>query len=835
MTSGLSRKMLNRAWFGKPVYPLLFGLSLWVSLAAYLTLDSLQQSVDDYIDSNQLAMVGGDLIMTTRQQWPEDIQQKVAELPQTDVVYDYQFNAMLYANEQSLLARIKAVTPNYPLYGEATVASNQNLWQAVQPGTVAVEAQVLSGLDLTVGDSVQLGEASFVIADELTAEPDRPLTAFGFGARVLMHADDLPQTQLMGQRSRIGYRIEMALGPSQLENWKNELTILIGSQEINIETAAESDTALANVSANFLVFLKLLVVAVVVLSGVGLFSVMKAFIRGQQNSNAIRRALGEQMRPIKQSYYRLFILMALLSAVVAYGLSVLFLMFSQNYFSQFLPADIDIQIVWQSVIKITVIAVAMTLLVSYQGLRLLALVKPVAVLQQQKIPRNRQTRAWGWSLTVVLAVFLLMVIELDNLWRAVQITGGLIAVLLVFWLLSVLLLKALKWLVNHHWVKHWLSRLAIQNVFRKGNHSVLFFTTLSLAVMVMVMVALLNHSIDRQLISTYPEDAPNMFLLDVQSEQHEKLNDMIKAPVTYYPVVRARIKTVNGVSADVLKEQLGTYDDISRVFNLSYAEDLLDTEYLKSSRDNKQLFTDWDDDVVVPMSILASIADYLQVNIGDEITFNIQGINLTGRISSIRARYERGPNPFFYFIFPPEVLAKAPQIQFATTRVDDQRVVGLQTAIAQTFPGITTLDGAAIARQIKSFVGQLSQLVTLFTGLAVVAGFMVLLTSLLSTSQDRLQDSAYFRLLGMRTRHLYAINVIELSVLGLLAGLVGTLLAMTVSYFMVTEWFNLQFSLPFYTLFLGALMLWFVLAGIALLYGRMVIGRQVMQRIRQMV
>ncbi|KAA3640579.1 MAG: ABC transporter substrate-binding protein [Proteobacteria bacterium] len=835
MSAVLSRKMLNRAWFGQPVYPLLFVLSLWLSLAAYLTLDSLQQSVNDYIDRNQLAMVGGDLILSSGQPWPDAIVQKVNELPDSSVVYDYQFNAMLYANEQSLLVRIKAVTPQYPLYGEATVASGQKLWQAVQPGQVAVEAQVLSGLNLSVGDIVQLGEASFVIADELTAEPDRPLTAFGFGARVLMHADDLPQTKLMGQRSRVGYRIEMAIDQSQLNNWKNELTTLIAHLEINIQTASESDTALSNVSVNFLVFLKLLVVAVVVLSGVGLFSIMKAFIRRQQNSNAIRRALGEQMRPIKQSYYRLFMIMALLVAVVAYGLSELFLSLSGGFFSQFLPADIAIGIAWQSIIKVTVIALAMTWLVSHQSLRLLALVKPVAVLQQQKIPRSGQLRSWGWLSAVVLGVFVLMVIELDSIWRAVQVTGGLLAVLLIFWLLSLLLLKGLKWLVSYHWVKHWLSRLAIQNIFRKGNHSVLFFTTLSLAVMVMMMVALLNHSIDRQLISTYPEDAPNMFLLDVQTDQHQQLNEMIHDPVTYYPVVRARIKDVNGIAAAELKEQLGTYDDITRVFNLSYADELMATEYLKTSRDKQQLFSDWQNDSVVPLSILASIADYLQVDIGDDITFNIQGINLTGRISSVRARYERGPNPFFYFIFPPEVLKNAPQIQFATTRVAEHRVVNLQTQIAQTFPGITTLDGAAIARQVKSFVGQLSQLVTLFTGLAVVAGFMVLLTSLLSTSQDRLQDSAYFRLLGMRTRHLYAINVIELSVLGLMAGLVGTLLAVAVTYFIVTQWFNLPFSVPVVTLLMGGFILWLVLTAIALFYGRIVIGRQVMQRFRQMV
>ncbi len=835
MKNSLSRIMLRRAWFGNWVYPLLFGLSLWVSLAAYLTLDSLQQSVDDYIDSNQKAMVGGDLILQTQQDWPEDISQKLAELNADDLVLDYQFNAMLYGNEQSLLARIKAVTEAYPLYGNVELASNKDLWQQLKPGLVVVEAQVLVGLGLRIGDSLKLGEAEFIIADELITEPDRPLTAFGFGARVLMTVSDLQKTQLMGQRSRVSYRAELALDDAQLAQWQPQLKELIGEREITLTTAAEANTSLSNVSANFLVFLKLLVVAVVILSGVGLLSVMKAFIRRQQNSNAIRRALGEQMAPIKRSYYALFLLMALLASAVAYLISEMVLYFGGDYFAAFLPADIILQITLFSVLKVSFIAVLMTLLVTYQSLRLLAQVKPVAVLQQHKLPRRSPSTSLFWYVGVVVGIYLLIALELNSLWLALQITLGLLVVLLIFWLLSLALLKLLAFMSRRGLIKHWLTRLAMQNIFRKGNHSVLFFTTLSLAVMVMMMINVLNHSIDQQLISTYPEDAPNMFLLDVQSDQHNELGALIKEPVTYYPVVRARIESVNGVATETLKEQLGTYDDITRVFNLSYSDSLMDTEYLKSSIHDKTLFTDFKENKVVSLSILASIAEYLKVDLGDEVTFNIQGIPMTGRVSSIRARYERGPNPFFYFIFQPEVLKNAPQIQFATTKVNAEQVPVLQTEIAKAFPGITTLNGAAIAQQIKTFVAQLTRLVQIFTGLSIVAGLMVLLTSLLSTSQDRLQDSAYFRLLGMRSRDLYAINIIEMWVLGLLAAMVGSVLAFMATYFIVTQWFNLHFSIPLASTLGGLLGLAMILFLVAVLYGRLVIGKQVMSKVRQLV
>ncbi len=268
----------------------------------------------------------------------------------------------------------------------------------------------------------------------------------------------------------------------------------------------------------------------------------------------------------------------------------------------------------------------------------------------------------------------------------------------------------------------------------------------------------------------------------------------------------------------------------------------MDTEFVKESVTKDQLYGPIDDsksnepsESVVPLSILDTAAELLNVGMGDQVRFNIQGIEIVGQITSIRERYESGPSPFFYFLFEPKVLKDAPQIQFATTKVAADSIPQLQTDLARQFPAITTIDGGAIAKQVQGFVSQMSRLVQVFTLLAIITGIMVLITSLLSTSQDRLRDSASFRLLGMQTSDLYKINMLEIGLLGISAGVFAVVLASGAAYLVIVHWFNLRFSIPWDSFGIGALMLVAVLLLIAVSYVRLVIGRGIMARVRGMV
>lgn len=845
ISKNLGAQALSRSWWQRWIYPVLFLITLVLSLATYLTLDSIQQSVDTYINDNQRALVGGDLILNSKQDWPSEILAQVETVADTQIVYDYQFSAMVVTDEQTLLASVKAVSPAYPLYGEAELASGQPLWQQLSAANVVVAPEVLNSLNASVGDQITIGDAEFIISDVLTKEPDRPLTAFGFGGRVLMHQDALAATNLLGQRSRINYRIELAGAPELMAVQRDKLTqILNNYPDIELSDAESADTSVSRISDNVLMFLKLLVIAVLLLSAVAMYGVITAFVTKQQSSNAIRLALGEPLKSLKRSYYQLLIVTTIIACVAAVIVSFGLLKVGQPYLIAILPADVGLAINPISAIKTIIIALVLTLLIAQRGLSTLSSTKP-ATLLDQGASTNSQNLPWYRSLPLLwyglmlVGLYVFFAYEVNSLLLGAQLLIGLTAFVAIFWLLA----RGWLWLLTK-FAKHsnisWMQRIAIHNLARKGNQSALFFVTLSLSVAVLTLITTLNHSINAQFINAYPEDAPNLFLLDIQSDQHDEINNIIAAPVSYYPVIRARVVTANNIPVQDIEPADG-FDDPARVFNLSYADTVMDTEFITDAVENDKLYTPIktsDNDpaqTVAPLSILDTAASLLNVGMGDQVRFNIQGIEIVGQITSIRSRYEKGPSPYFYFLFEPEVLAAAPQIQFATAHVAADDIPKLQGQLVREFPAVTTIDGTAIAQQVQELVVQMSRLVYVFTLLALLTGIMVLISSLLSTSQDRMKDSASFRLLGMQKRDLYMLNILELGILGISAALFAVIIANIGAWAAITQWFNLRFSVPWTSLAIGGVALVVLLFAIAIIYVRLVIGRGIMARVRAMI
>ena len=845
ISKNLGAQALSRSWWQRWIYPVLFLITLVLSLATYLTLDSIQQSVDTYINDNQRALVGGDLILNSKQDWPSEILAQVETVADTQIVYDYQFSAMVVTDEQTLLASVKAVSPAYPLYGEAELASGQPLWQQLSAANVVVAPEVLNSLNASVGDQITIGDAEFIISDVLTKEPDRPLTAFGFGGRVLMHQDALAATNFFGHRSRINYRIELVGAPELMAVQRDKLTqILNNYPDIELSDAKSADTSVSRISDNVLMFLKLLVIAVLLLSAVAMYGVITAFVTKQQSSNAIRLALGEPLKSLKRSYYQLLIVTTIIACVAAVIVSFGLLKVGQPYLIAILPADVGLAINPISAIKTIIIALVLTLLIAQRGLSTLSSTKPATLLNQgastnsQNLPWYRSLQLLWYGLMLV-GLYVFFAYEVNSLLLGAQLLIGLTAFVAIFWLLA----RGWLWLLTK-FAKHsnisWMQRIAIHNLARKGNQSALFFVTLSLSVAVLTLITTLNHSINAQFINAYPEDAPNLFLLDIQSDQHDEINNIIAAPVSYYPVIRARVVTANNIPVQDIEPADG-FDDPARVFNLSYADTVMDTEFITDAVENDKLYTPIktsDNDpaqTVAPLSILDTAASLLNVGMGDQVRFNIQGIEIVGQITSIRSRYEKGPSPYFYFLFEPEVLAAAPQIQFATAHVAADDIPKLQGQLVREFPAVTTIDGTAIAQQVQELVVQMSRLVYVFTLLALLTGIMVLISSLLSTSQDRMKDSASFRLLGMQKRDLYMLNILELGILGISAALFAVIIANIGAWAAITQWFNLRFSVPWTSLAIGGVALVVLLFAIAIIYVRLVIGRGIMARVRAMI
>ena len=273
----------------------------------------------------------------------------------------------------------------------------------------------------------------------------------------------------------------------------------------------------------------------------------------------------------------------------------------------------------------------------------------------------------------MLLFFLALVLwHMRDIRFGVYFVGTITAMILAAALLAQSALAVIRRIPVHHLI----LRQAIRGLFRRGNATRAIMITLTVALAVIFGDHLIERNLNATFVKSFPADSPNAFFVDIQPGQTEAFTKAIGQPIRFYPIIRARITAVNNQAIDRGRESEKRRDNLSRVFNLTYRETLLDDETLI---DGDTLFRgDWNESQV---SVMDTVVEMQAMKIGDRLHFKIQGVPLTARISSIRTRDNHSLSPFFYFVFPPAVLAKAPQTLFAAARVPADQMGPLQLKI----------------------------------------------------------------------------------------------------------------------------------------------------------
>ena len=136
------------------------------------------------------------------------------------------------------------------------------------------------------------------------------------------------------------------------------------------------------------------------------------------------------------------------------------------------------------------------------------------------------------------------------------------------------------------------------------------------------------------------------------------------------------------------------------------------------------------------------------ISLGDVISFNIQGVPLEARVTSIRTRTRKTIRPFFYFVFPTETLKDAPQTIFTAVRVDKAQASLLQTTVVSRFPNVSVIDATDTITVFARVMHRLSSIVRFFTLFGVLAGVLLIVSSIFATRFARIQEAVYFKVLG---------------------------------------------------------------------------------------
>ncbi len=790
----------------------IFVLCVVLSLVTLVSLSGFSRSVHSSFLKDARALHAADIVVHAHSPFSKPLLEELSFLEKRQKIASariYEFYSIVRAarEDASLLSNLKVVDPGYPFYGTIQLASGRSFADVLTSGNIVVEQVLLDRLHLKAGDRVRIGKAAFTVRDTVILEPDRPVNFFSLGPRVFIAGSDLAALDLVGKGSRVNYTFFVkVMDQKDLDVIAARLTAASLPDRERVETYRTANSGVKRFFDNFLFFLNLIGIFTLLLAGIGIQSSLTAFLTEQERTIAIMKAVGAGSPFIIRNYFALVSVLGLIGTLIGLGASVLLERFLPGLFKGLLPSGIELSLSGAAMVEGVLLGCAVVALFTILPLLRLKEVKPRAIFGK--------TDPEGWSGPTVLLVGVIAgFFSLLALWRLQDARTGLYFVLGVTSLIIVSfgLTEAILRLLRLLRPKNLVLRQALKGLFRPRNATRAIMATLSASLAVIFSITLVEKNLNATFVSSYPPDSPNVFFVDIQLAQKSAVARELGAPIIFYPLIRGTVMAINDVAIDHEQERQKRGDNLGREFNLTYRDTLLDDERIIAGRTLYQ--KDWQGPQV---SVLDTVVRMHDMKVGDRIHFRIQGIPIEARISSIRTRTKASLRPFFYFVFPADVLKDAPQTLFTALRTEKTRIPALQNRIVAAFPNVSVIDVTETIAAFSTIMARLSTIIKFFTLFSVAAGILIIVSSVFATRYTRIHEAVFYTVLGARRRFVLAIFAVE----GLLIGLGGALIALALAQ--TTVWIVCTYALevayqPFLSvsaLMAGVTMLMVVVVGL---------------------
>lgn len=722
----------------------------------------------------------------------------------------YEFYSVVRAGDEnaSVLADVKIVESGYPFYGNVRLKSGGSFHKGLTRGRTIVAQGVLDRLGLRVGDVLKVGFSTLVIHDVVVSEPDRPVNLFSFGPRVFVADDDRDALGLIEKGSRVSYvNLLRVPDPSAVNSIAKQLKGVADADRERVDTFQTARSRFKRFLDNFLFFLKLVGFFIMIISGFGIQVTLTAFLNEKKTSIAIMKAVGATNRYITRHFMLIVFILGFIGIVIGLATGYLLQHGLARALTSFLPENMQVSVSWSGVVKGVLLGFSVVALFAFLPLYRLKETRPVMILRRDAAIAEKRWPFIAAGLLFFAFFSGLVFWHMKDLTFGIYFIGGIGGLILVTFLFTQVMLLVLKKLR----IRRLAFRQAVRGLFRQGNPTKSIVITLTASLCVIFTIYLMEKNLDATFIQSYPPDAPNLFLLDIQPSQVDDLSEIIGPDITIYPVVRARILSINGVAIDRKREGRKRRDNFSRVFNLTYRDQLMENESIVAG--GNLFHKDREEPEV---SILDIVVDMRQMDIGDKILFEIQGVSVEARISSIRKQDMESMRPFFYFVFPEKVLKGAPQTIFAALNVEKNRVRSVQNAIVARFPNISVIDVSDAIEVFSDLMKQLSRIIRFFTLLSIAAGILILVSAIFATRAERVLESVYYKVLGAKKPFVFQVFALENMLIGLLSGILALSMSETAAFVICKYMFDIsyRFFLPSSVLMMFASVFMVVVIGI---------------------
>ena len=687
------------------------------------------------------------------------------------------------------LIELKAVDGAYPLYGTAALNPAQNLADALAArggvyGAVADPA-VAERLGIAVGDAFKIGAAVLELRATVERIPDAALSGLAFGPGVIIAAEALPQTGLLQPGALVSYDYRVRLPPgNDPAVWVSAAREAFPDAGWQVRTASEASPALQRFIDRIALFLGLVAITALLVGGIGIGSAVSYFIAGKTATIATLKSLGASTRLVFAAYAVQIGILALAGIGAGLALGALVPLAAAPFVAALLPVPLRLgpHVAPLAVAAADgILAVAMFSLLPLAGV---GRVMPGALFRDIVAPARRGVPRLALAGTIAAALALAALIALSAPDRAVALwyVAGAAVSLGVFRLAAALIVAGARRIGRPRRV---VLRLALANLHRPGAPTVRVVVSLGIGLTVLVAVALVQASLSDEIETSIAAGAPAYFFLDIQPGQLAGFEAMVQAipgsRVNEVPMLRGRITRLNGVPVDDAPVAPEARWALRSDRGLTYAASLPAGSELVAGEW-------WPTDYRGPplISFDAALARGMGLTVGETLTVNVLGREVSARIASLRRIDWTRLGINFAIVFAPGTLEAAPHTELAAVWLPKATEEKLVAQVVDAYPSVSAIPVREALDAVERIIAAIGTAIRLAALVTLVAGALVLGGAVAADYRRRVYEAVVLKVLGARRRTIAAAFLVEYGLMGLVSATFAALIGTAIAYVLVT-------------------------------------------------